>query len=269
MPNYPTSPVSKYKSGGYIFPSNLNLNGFNIQLQVGTYTRPTVFVAPNINYTGIVVLPIPIKINDVQTVTWEPASLTSLGLDVATSAASAVENKATGNAGLVNALGALAALTQATVGYTEGVTINPNLVMLFKTQNFKKHNLQWLLAPNSPEDSENLNNLIKFLKNAMLPTTIGSVSSLSSITSLVSSQLGNLLGSSNLSVGLGYPNIIQPILSVKDYTYTFKPCAIESLSVDFSAGSTPSFFGKNGAPALVSLSMQLTELELWFNGQVK
>jgi hypothetical protein len=278
MPNYPTSPVTNEQTGPWVFPSNLNTstNGYNISLYVGEYNRPSVFSPPVINWGAgtQIVLPIPIKINDVQTVTWEQASLTSLALSAGGDIASGIANAFGGKkgTGLLNSAEAIGELAITALGYSNGVAINPNLIMLFKNQNFKKHTLQWLFAPNNPQDSNNLQSIIKFLKNAMLPGTSGNISSLGDagriFGSAISSAINQAIGSSTMSLGLSYPSIVQPVLSVNSYTYNFKPCAIESLSVDFSAGSTPSFFGQNKAPALVSLNMQLTEIELWFNGQI-
>ena len=71
---------------------------------------------------------------------------------------------------------------------------------------------------------------------------------------------------------LNYPSIATVAFNIpqdsngnqQPYLYNFKPCAITSFFVDWSAGSTPAFF-KNGAPQLVSITMQLKEIELWFS----
>lgn len=273
-PNYPTSPVaSSSRSSIYVFPSDLNQsnNAYNITLNIASYDRPSVFTKPFLNYGTSICLPIPIKINDQTTVLWEQASLTSTSLDILKAGASAIPS------GETSALGsAIAGVTGAAVAagpllsYAQGIAVNPNLVMLFKTQNFKNHVLQWVLAPNSPQDTENLNNIIKLLKNAMLPSIGGNIAALGLATDILN-KLNNAIQSSvgnGFSATLQYPWIVLPNLSVGAYTYNFKPCAIQSLSVDFSPGPSPAFFGQNQAPAMVSLTLQLTEIELWFQGQV-
>ena len=248
MPNYPTPPtVSSIPNMRY--PTDLNTNGgYYILFQVAQYSRPSLFEAPNISFNNNIALPLPLKINDQQVVTWEQSSLPQIGSSIAQALAgfsamvlpkltATLTGLASAAAGLYNGLGDLS-------GYMAGVTVNPALIMLFKTQNFKVHTFQWLFAPNSPEDSQALKQIIDNLKNSMLPTV----------------ESGGL--------ALGYPFIVQPFLSMNEQTYDFKLCGIESIDVDWSAGANPAFFGTTGAPALISVSMTLKELELWYNGQV-
>ena len=241
---YPTPPsVSVNTSLRY--PSDLNTNnGYYISLQIAQYTRPGVYSSPIIIPQYTITLPVPIKLNDQTTVVWEQSSLAELGQEAL--------NAGLGLAGLftqvnainqvVNSVLGAGATANKIAGYTTGYTANPFLIMLFKNANFKVHNLDWIFAPNSLSDTNNLDAIIKVLKNSMLPTQDG--------------------------LAMQYPYIIQPQLSMQGQTYAFKYCAIESIAVDWSAGPVPSFFGSTGAPSLVSMNMQLREIELWYNGQV-
>lgn len=235
---YPTTPSSSQVN--MCFPTDLinNNRNYYITIQLCTYDRASVFSGPSLTPVNSVTLPIPLKINDAQTVTWQQESLTSLGLSVLQSLG---QNFAPGITNFFEKLAGAAAGITPIISYTQGISVNPHLVMLFQTQNFKQHNLQWILAPNNASDSNSLQQIIKYLKNAMLPVK------------------GDFI--------LNYPMIAVPSLSVGDYTYNFKPCAIESISIDWSAGATPAFF-QDQSPALVSLTMQLKEIELWFQGEV-
>ena len=42
----------------------------------------------------------------------------------------------------------------------------------------------------------------------------------------------------------------------------FRPCAVNGVSVDYTGAGVPSFF-KNGAPTVINLTLQLTEIQLW------
>jgi hypothetical protein len=234
LSRYPTPPQSA-SVGNLCFPTDLvTFNRPYITLQLAQYNRYSVSEAPIVTPDASLTLPIPIKINDVQTVTWEEQSLTSLGASVVNSIPGIGST-----IGFLISEGEKINNLQAPV---TGIIANPFLVMLFKTQNFKQHNLKWILAPNNSADQNSLQNIVNTLKNAMLPTYRGP--------------------------GLGYPKICIPYLSVGTYTYNFKPCAIDSLSVDWSAGATPAFFSDQ-SPALVSLTMQLKEIELWFQGDIQ
>lgn len=234
MPNYPTS--LQAITSNLIFPTDLNTNsGFIMQLQLAQYTRPNVFTAPVITPISTITLPMPLKINEQTSVVWQQDSLVQQGADI-TNAIATLGNISISN--ISSAIGSVANLFNRGGGYAEGVSINPFLVMLFKNVNFKVHNLQWVFAPNSVSDTNNLQQIINILKNAMLPGYD--------------------------TVTLNYPAIVLPSFGVENQTYSFKACVIESFSVDWSPGPNPSFFTNTGAPTLVCMSMQLKEIELWY-----
>lgn len=238
LSRYPTPPKSA-SIGNLCFPTDLvnNNRNFYITLQLANYNRFGVSAPASLIPEGSLTLPIPLKINETQTVEWDQVGLTTQGLSILQKFGESIAPKITK---LIN--NAVSASADA-ISVTGGIQVNPFLVMLFKTQNFKQHNLQWILAPNNSADQNSLQNIVNTLKNAMLPTSI------------------------EKGAGLGYPMIVIPYLSVGTYTYNFKPCAIDSLSVDWSAGATPAFF-KDQSPALVSLTMQLKEIELWYQGDI-
>ena len=213
------------------------------------YSQASVSEPAVMSLLGSIVLPVPIQINDVTTVVWEQASLTAMGASAATSAlqgASQLTNKigalATKILGLNNAAGGALGGAASILGYETGMAANPYLIMLFKTQNFKNHTLQWILAPNNQNDTNALQNIISILKNGMLPTGGAAI--------------------------LGYPLLVQPVLSMGNFTYQFKPCAIRALSVNWSGAGMPSFHDDT-SPSVVYIQMDLTETQLWFQGDVQ
>jgi hypothetical protein len=244
---YPFPPAGS-SQGNVCFPTDLvnNNRNFYINLQLATYDRTSVFNSPTLVPGPSLALPIPLKINDTQTVIWEQASLSSQSLSLLSGGLSLAVSAGSKAAAALSTVGGSVSQLATAAGnfgsYAYGISANPALVMLFKTQNFKEHQLEWILAPNNTQDSQALQTIVKSLKNAMLPTNQGLV--------------------------LGYPQILIPSLSVGTYTYNFKPCAINSLTVDWSAGATPAFF-TDQTPALVSLTMSLKEIELWWQGDIQ
>jgi hypothetical protein len=109
--------------------------------------------------------------------------------------------------------------------------------MMFKRPNFKEYTFSWILAPNTREDSDNLKDIINKCKKSALPST---------------GSLGGGL--------MKYPDIAMVRFRPDDYLFKLKPCAILGVQVDYT-GAGPSFF-KSGAPTIVTLTMQLKELQL-------
>ena len=63
---------------------------------------------------------------------------------------------------------------------------------------------------------------------------------------------------------MNYPNIANIfMLPSSDFTFEFKPCAITSVQVDYTAGGQPSFFIGTNAPTIVNLTISVKEIELW------
>ena len=87
-------------------------------------------------------------------------------------------------AGVGRALtGQLGTLAGAAAGYATGkavegafaglgVAANPHLAVLFSGPDFRKHSFQYRLVPQSKQEQDNLRDLIKIFKEAMLPSYI-------------------------------------------------------------------------------------------------
>ena len=59
--------------------------------------------------------------------------------------------------------------------------------------------------------------------------------------------------------------VIVSLFPSSEFLYRFKPCVIESVDVNYAAGSGPSFFKRSQAPTAVTLSIQMQEIEYWTN----
>ena len=156
-PNVP-GPPTQFGGGGLKFPKDLTAGGRNFYTSI-------IFQRYNMGGFGgfggagggggSVTLPIPRKINDVQTVIWEETSIVSAGLAAANLLGTGFEGL--GNIGLGAA----------------NLRLNPALVMLFKQPNFKEWNLQWTLAANSRDESQAIADIIREFKRSMSPGKSG------------------------------------------------------------------------------------------------
>ena len=137
--------------------------------------------------------------------------------------------------------------------------LNPRLEQLYQNVDYRSFTYQWLLAPQSPEESARLDQIVRMFKYAMLPAYTAPA----------------LIGGNNNDGAFAYPfefNILY-----FNSTHLFQPlrCALTRVDVDYAPqglaffreddGNTDS--GSSGPgiasrPAAVSLSLQFTELQL-------
>ena len=201
--------------------------------------------------SGGVKLPLPKKINDAQTLSWAEVS----SLETAVGLASKVAGVAGGLAGLaigrnpisalVGAYGASSVVNTAAqaaanpaVSAVSGYAINPFQFMTFKQPNYKEFSFTWSLAPNNPQESRTLQNIITQFKQRSLPT--------------------------NQGLYLEYPDILSiRMFPENGLGMRFKNCAILSVQVDYTGAGTPSFFRDTQAPTVVNLTLMLKEIQLW------
>lgn len=216
------------------FPEDLIIDGkrdYYTQIEFVDYGRVTSNLisniaggnpAPPMQPTGGFYLPIPRKLDDQNIVTWEPNSAMEQGLS------------------LQNFIPAAADVAGRMGGAAFGITLNPFLYMTFKSPTFKQFSFTWTLAPSNQNESNVLKNIIDEFKYHMLPNVGG---------------LGGVL--------MGYPSIaLIRFYPKKEFLFTVRPCAIEAVSVDYTAAGGPSFF-KSGAPTVVNLSVRFKEIEIW------
>jgi len=188
------------------------------------------FITSAYRPNGGITLPIPKKLNDVQTVIWESVSATQ-------TMGSAVNALSGGRlSALTSVVGGPAAIAGALV--PGGLSLNPHLFMLFKSPTFKEYTLSWTLAPKNEQESNTLADIITQFKYNMLPA----------------STAGGLL--------FNYPSIAIIKMYPNDFfTFKFKPCAIKSVQIDYTGSGSPSFFKRTGAPTVVNINVLLQEIQ--------
>lgn len=250
------------------FPNDLISSGGNtppyMSFRFSEYRRRSIFESVAFTSKDSINLPIPNNLVDTTSVTYGEE-----GADAAAGAAieGALQGKgaggglagiASGLAGSVSGIAeglALEKIKKAAgdkipvnqVLQMGGVAQNPFLTVLFKSPTFKQHQFSWKLAPNNASETEKLKKIITIFKRNMLPA----------------------MAPGNGGTLLTYPNIVEiAICPTSEYLYEFKPCVIESMSVNFAPANTPSFFKENNAPVEVQISLQLKEIEYWLQEDI-
>lgn len=193
------------------------------------------------NPTNGVVLPIPRKLNDIQTVTWTETGIAHDVASAATKLAALSASSATdfGISNRRNDIFNLIASAGSTASVLSGFQLNPMLWMMFKNPEFKVFQFSWQFTPVDQEESVDVVEIINYFKRESLPAT----------------NLGGFL--------YEYPSIALIKFFPNDFfTFRMKPCAILNVEVDYTGGGMPSFF-KNGAPTVINLTVVAKEINLW------
>jgi hypothetical protein len=128
-----------------------------------------------------------------------------------------------------------------------GIGINPYMTVMFKHPDYKEHQFEWKLVPRNPEESRIIAAIIRKFKSSMLPSLN---------TTIPGNQTTNLL--------FDYPDVVKITISpANEFMYKFKTCVVKNFVVNYAPGNSPSFYKQTNAPAAVTISMQLGEIEYW------
>jgi hypothetical protein len=124
-----------------------------------------------------------------------------------------------------------------------GLAPNPALAMTFKQVDFRKFQFTWLLSPKNENETNQLNKIIRLLKQAHLPNfTAGSTAI------------------------FNYPYIVKPRIGpdeAQKYMTDFMPSVITAINVRYSPVSkAPSFYSGTKAPVFIELSIALEEMQI-------
>ena len=175
---------------------------------------------------GTVILPLPKKINDATTLTWNEESLTSKAMSIAGEAAAAVAK----GADVVSPL--------------TGLAVNPFLFMQFQRPNFKEFVFQWTFTPTSIQESQSIKSIIKKFQKSALPTFDGVLLEYPDVVN-IKFYPNDLFGMMTMKTCA--------IISVQvDYTGAGAPSFFKQ---------QPGNDG--GAATVINLSVSLKEIQLW------
>lgn len=228
---------------------------FFVSIGVNDFKRLGPMAVAKTATLGQLVLPIPAGITDANHVEYAAEALQDAGA-AALAAASAKDQGITEAAAMTAGIGAGAvasalgaAVSKMTgggkIGSTAeqlfGLTKNNFQVIMLKGPAYKKHEMNWKLAPKSQSESDKLKDMIIQLNNWTAP--------------------GIMSGGAFFT----FPKVFNISFVGTDYLYKFKPAVCTDVSVNYTASGVPSFY-KNGAPESINLKLSFWELEYWLTG---
>lgn len=253
LPNFPKPLDRKEDYKKLTFPADLiaDKRNFYTQIQFVDYNilQQVNSMVPYAVPSGGMKLPIPMKINDNLVLHWSPVSLTSMLGNAAISASSAYGrsqggvNGAQAGAAAASGIGVMAQLAGAAV--PGGFAINPLMFMLFQRPEYRQFSLSWILTPRNEKESKTIKDIITECKKAASPEKMA----------------GGFL--------MTYPKIAM-IKMWPDNIFghmVFKPCIVTSVQANYTAAPVASFH-KNGAPTVISLTLNLQEMQFWFRSEI-
>ena len=137
-----------------------------------------------------------------------------------------------------------------------GVAPNPNPAVLFKGPRLREFSFNWILHPRDPNESKNVRNIIKLLKTYALPApTFGADTGLLSYPPVAMLNFYPWDEKGSGIYGWG-----------EDSPIRIKRCFISNVTANYAPNGIPSFFAGTNDPVVISLSIQLKEIEFFTQG---
>ena len=127
----------------------------------------------------------------------------------------------------------------------KGTALNPFATLVFKGVDLKVHSLEWMLSPDSEQESRTLNDIIKKLQGMVLPT-VGGIAAQGELSAIERGLLR-------------YPHMVDVYFQGIDsnYYFKFKTSMISQISVDYTPNGIA--INKGGRPSAIRLTMTLQE----------
>lgn len=134
-----------------------------------------------------------------------------------------------------------------TAGAVTGRVVNPQQTLAFEGVNLREYSFEWDLFPANKADTDQITNIVNFLKSKMLPRTEG---------------IGGVQGLDKAF--LKYPSVVEcSLLGVQEKHFMrFKRCMIDNVTVDYTGGGAKVGIIKGGVPASITLSISFKELSI-------
>jgi len=132
------------------------------------------------------------------------------------------------------------------LGAAGGAIVNPNETLAFEGVDLKSYTFSWDLFPENESDSNMVQQIVKSLKQNILPE-FGSITEMEGLNRAL----------------LKYPNVCYLQLIGVDPSHwpKFKPCLISNVTVNYAGGGQVAIL-KGGKPAAVNLSIAFNELTI-------
>jgi len=127
-----------------------------------------------------------------------------------------------------------------------GTAVNPYATLVFSGVDLKVHNFEWLLSPDTPDEAETLQKIIKTIQRHVTPEMDG--------------VAGSSVSKSTLARGLlRYPSMVDCFFHGIDqnYFYKLKTSMISQFNVDYTPNGIA--LNRGGRPSAVRITMVMTE----------
>jgi hypothetical protein len=230
------------KPGILQFPDQIGK--YYMMMDFQNYYRPSPLMKAVLQHFETIILPIPRDLKETFENRVEAGDQGAMGglADVITDIGRGAGSKATKGAFAVayNFAVQAAADFGKIIGQTLGSVPNPHVQALFSGVNLRTHTFQWTFAPRNPNESAQLQNIIRAIKKNSLPAY-----------------------STTGTAALDYPPLVAIKLVPWNDLITFKNCLVSSVNVNYAPSGLPSFFaGTNNLPTMIQLEITLMETEI-------
>ena len=215
------------------FPSDIGKYWISLEfIKVGFATT---WGAGPVNETskGGVILPVPLNLQDSDSLEYSAISLT----DKASQAAGAVTNLITNKfKDFQNSnIGQLIGAGGEAGGALTGIAVNTNQILKFNQPTLKSHSFSWRLVPSTAKEAKNIHDIIMFIKSRIYPAAGMAV--------------------------FKYPDLVKVSLYNKDQMYLFRPAYVKGFSVTYNPDGQA--FHRDKHPMAVQIDMQIQENSVW------
>jgi hypothetical protein len=249
----PENNINFSKQDGLQFPQDLPKEYIKLRLQDFTFGLGFGGLTTGATGAGTTIfLPMPKQLVDTHSVGYKQEAIGSVTGELANAIAGGGQDTRGGS--IVNALVSGAAQAVGNI-VKEGIGLDPVnaglakaglapnqfLTVMLTGPQYKKHELSWTLSPRNKKESELIRKIIEKFNNAMAPTLSGPF--------------------------FTHPKVVTPSFTNSNVLYRFKPCVIETMSVNYAPSGAPSFYAKTAAPDSVEIRLSLLEIEFWLSGQ--
>lgn len=261
--SHPSSVLNKKKSGTnlaqMVFPAksdNLNMGTLFkfVKFKTEFGSGGTGVISKSLTGAHIA-LPLPENLQDTLNLNYDTVDLGAVGVGLKSGEAVGEALKDTGVGGAVSAFGdrfagdaeylartlsQISGAVSGAINIASGNVPNPFTTAIFKSVELRRHNLNFRLTPETPEDSAAINSIINEFKKRSLPKR-------------------------EKNVFLTMPDQVEIQFFGTNALYGFARCVIQGITVNYNPSNTPAFYknsgGLIGAPQSVEIQLQLSEIE--------
>lgn len=241
-------------AGNYRFPADIDAIDHWLQINIFKYSRANRQANANRTPVGTITLPLPHNFGTAYNASYTQAGQSWEDIGIATLAEkygegslnlkSLADLKASDTAGIMTAMkGAASRIALDSfpgISLGTGVAKNPHLAVLYEGPALRNHSLAYKFVIRSQQESDTLNNIIKFLKYSQAPDLLA--------------NYANFL--------YRYPEECDVTMHYPQYTFQIAPSVFKSIEVDYHGTGVPAYFANTHAPVAVGLTINLMETSI-------